>query len=869
MIIDVDPPSQNPVIDAKASQRTHDKRSQNSDSPSEISKPVTPLDSDGSNNDLRYVYIPEEGIEIPLTYDEPQTPKGKKETKKQTHHESRRDQSRGRGEVPRLNIDISSQHLPTRSASHHERAPSPYAYTPKPSTSKEACFPAERLLSPDMTSPTVNRIRPRSDYFQSAVEPGKNHEQKVFQPEPSSSRRHVPATGYPGEHLIGNGKGNGTPVGSAPYPMSSDESDLSSDEVPKYLGGRKSGPSSPNSPRKFMMPRVEDFSQRKEWERHLQQQSIVPTEQTIPALNGRIPPRYSTVPAGVELQQVNTLLSSPRFDRQASPRTSPVASPHPTPPATPPGEKDFSRTGHAASLKNTPPDSRPASPAQLSYSPQAPRSIPNILARSQSGRSTTKPQSQMTSPLSSPGMDNARYVAVPGVEGASYIPASSIDGASYITAPRIDIREPSPARHIKSTSYDSEQVKKSGSRQVSLTPSTLPTLQKLPTGGRRRTLSNVETRPNLRSDAPSFQQAVEPLQPSRTRSKPTTRNRAISFESQQVALPPCPRPNPVAGHNDWYALVGCPSFTVCPSCRNAVFISGYDQYFTPASPKLTVAKIKCGFGTQWLRMAWLLAIQKKRLDPDLIYALAEIAEHEQPCPGKELVVGEWFRVVDGESRKQVSNFNVCPSCVENLETIFPVLRGVFQKSRSTRPDLKRSCDLRSDSKRFPGYIDLLESIANQANNFRIPPNMLQFIELAKEMVEIRECARDDMLLDQRWHVMIQIPELTVCEDCYLEIIRPAIKRGYFLASNFNRRAKFIAAPHIGVSCQLYSPRMRSAFEEACERNDVQWLRTLAVQRRRIEADLQTRKRDLDWLVLDEGERKEKVEELVEEWKKWE
>lgn len=819
MMVEVDPPVQNTTIPSAVDRSSRDREIHKSDSSS--GSPV-PTDSNDSNSDQRFVYMLEKGVGIPSTYDDPRTPKQEKKPRFTD------DRGRMKQDVPRPEIEQSNPKSPEEQSPHLKREPSPYAYGPKQPISREF-YSGEHLLPSDVMSPKIGHGKPQTTYVDNAAQPARQYERNPSVPViggPPRPRRpsvntHTSAIGHLSQHPIRSG--NEAPLQSAPYPVSSDESDLSDDE----------SQNSPLSPRRFSMPRPENFSPRKESHfSSLKQPNLIAFDNRVPQVLG-----------------ANILQPSPRHEVQASHRGSPVANSPSSPPITPPDDRNFRKITHPASPQNTPPNSRPtsrpSSPVQASGLSQ-PGSIPNSPNQSKNNIGFTN----CPSPLPSPG----------------------IEGASYISPPHINVREPSPAGHKKSTSYDAAKIQQSASGHASLLPSALPNppmLQAPPLGGRRRTLSNLETRPNPSVNPPLFQQTSKTFQSPRARSRPTTPNRAVSFESQAITLSPCPRSEPVAGYNDWYNLADCPSFAICPSCRHAVFSSGYEQYFVPRPPKPSEVKTRCGFGSQWLRIAWLLTIQNRRTDANLIYAMARIATSEPSCPGKTPTVGKWFRVADVESGKQISDFDVCSSCVRNLETIFPTLQGVFQKSQSRHPERKRPCDLRCDSKRFPGYIDLLESIAKQSREFRRQPNLLAFTKLAKEMADIRECSRDDMLFDQQWHTMPQIPEFTVCEDCYLEVIRPAKKNGSALASNFSHNPEFVAGPKVANSCQLYSPRIRIIFADACKRNDLAGLRSLAVQRYRVERDLQGKIAELCRLDLGGEERAERIKQLVEEWKKWE
>ncbi|KAA6406734.1 MAG: hypothetical protein FRX48_09457 [Lasallia pustulata] len=332
-------------------------------------------------------------------------------------------------------------------------------------------------------------------------------------------------------------------------------------------------------------------------------------------------------------------------------------------------------------------------------------------------------------------------------------------------------------------------------------------------------------------------------------------------------MPSCPRPTPVAGYHDWYTLNGMSSFNICPTCRDHVVSAGFGGHFTPSPSRLGSYETRCDFSIPWNRMAWLLTLKENRRDANLLYALADVAVREPPCPGKTGAGGPWFHLADPVAGRTVSNFDICPYCVRSLETIFPMLQGVFQHTPSATHQI-RICDLRSGSKRFAIYVDLLEEIANRTVHTRKAPDTRRFVDLARTMTLIRECPRDDMIVGQRWHIMPQIPELTVCEECYDEVIWPLIEAGSPLAGRFNRTLQLVAPSNVGASCQLYSPRMREVFEEACRRDDFTGLRNAAFHRWRVEREVQARRARLGQLGGRE-ERAREAERIELEWRGWE
>ena len=872
---------------------TVDDTSVKSNSSSEFSSPRTPLDNQCINIDRRYVYIPEKGIEIPFTYDKPRTSKYEKKPR----IPSDIDDSHSRKELSQLETNLSSVEPPRDCPSRYERAPSPYAYTPKPSKDIKDPTPnvslPSSLRSADTMSPKVGSNGGGTKLGTSAAshDPNLSGQHVGSQPMPPSMKRHVSDMGYPAESPSVDE--HGMKAQPTPYPLSSDESDLSDDEPSPSRMRKGVGLNSPQSPPKYSMPRLEDFSKRRR-DRQMPYDATLPSALVESIYEKGAPPTYMRMPlsAGLQygltlplspgskpgytqplspgiqsgnmplasprLQYDNLSLSSPRDGRRAAPQ-GPLANTATSSPPTTPNTTDARKIDHVTKAKNIPPGgshssrprSRPESPEQYFGYPESRNSAPST--------------------RDSPGAVSNMVKLPSPTESRS--PSSGIRGASYIQAPpSIGVREPSPARPDKITHSIPEAMPAQSSQPGTLTPFLTPQgpdLGRPIAGARRRALSNVETRPKISFNEQRSETFASPSPTPKAQSTSPSHHRTVSFGSQPLALLPCLRPSPVAGFTDWYTLIGNSSFSICPSCRRMVLGAGYEKHFKPSRPDTSGSKRRCDMSTPWMRMALLLTVLNKRPDPKLLYDMADIIINELPCPGNAPTAGSWYRVVSPENGKQVSGFNVCPCCVRNIETMFPALRGVHQKSRSRHPDQERICDLRTDSKRFPAYIDLLESTAKQAQEFKRAPNMLRFTDLAEQMAAIPECSRDVMLRDRCWHTIPHIPELTVCEDCYREVVRPAARQGYSVAAEFSRKAYRAGPRDVGISCQLYSARMRSTFMEACRRDDLAGLKSVAMQRHQIEADLRRRIRETHQAEIDGDEILKRSTGLVEEWKRWE
>ncbi|KAI4193592.1 MAG: hypothetical protein LQ346_003871 [Caloplaca aetnensis] len=830
--------------------------SEESASSDESSGPETPTDTgsgdEKTNRDRRYVFIPQEGVEIPLTYDEPRTPIHAKPS--ESH--GRTAPGRGRRNMPKLDTDLSRADVTHDVPVQLERERSPYRSTPK---TKETRFSGEHLLSPEIMTPKSRRPESPSHHRSgqpqraSSINPGSFAELNDHRPTRSARPtmvRHASAMAYPGGTTAA--LNSPTQFGSTLTQRDAQRDAFS----PVQRNSSRLNSDFPESPRNSSAFQSGHDRQQERPSKHHPSQENMPPSRTLPMSTDRAPVTPGPLPASVAHHSLNTGLSSPLFDRRQasprnSPRSSPVASaessPLSSPPRTPPAEAASRKVGYIDSVKTSGLNSKNPSPL---HSPSASKPADHLNIQDKGVRGSRPAiRSRQTSPL----------------------PAVVHKHREPDPTPQIDVRSPSPSRHRRSsTSSGTDQRSRSQHFPENQTQGTSEkTSQTLRPAGiehRRRSSSAVVNRPRLTIDSSHAQAGTELSQPRHLSPKSQSATRAASVGAPPAHLPPCPRSVPAGGHNDWYCLNDYPMFKVCPTCRDAVSKAGYGRHFIAAFTNSPERPVRCSFSIPWIRMAYLLMVKKRRSDVNLLYDMADVAEDTTACPGKRASTREWYRIRDVDSDRNVPGFYACPYCVRSLETIFPVLKGVFHKSRSRHSLEERACSLRSDSSRFATYVDLLEDTAKQADEYRRAPNTYRFVELAKKLGAIPTCLRDDMLRSGAWHIMPRLPEFTACSECYEDIVWPAVLQGLPLAPQFTKEPQVIEKPQVGVSCQMYSSKMRKVFLDACSDDDFDYLRKFALKRHRIERDLQ--KRIVEAQRLPRDEREMAMEDIVDEWQKW-
>jgi hypothetical protein len=559
------------------------------------------------------------------------------------------------------------------------------------------------------------------------------------------------------------------------------------------------------------------------------------------------------------------------------------------------------------------PLSRPSSPLHRAPSPQLPTrlrdSSPGSRPSSRGGPRPVSPLSTSFQP-SSPGRGR-----VPISESdwhSTYPPAPSSDRSRQpsrygrhdtmpLPRPRIDVHSPSPARQSTADStlpypIDDQLI------DVFMPPEEHYQFDHSTVGSPRQSYVDVPraTSPSV----PGSPYTRDP--PSRTRRQDTEtleeptrsrRSRSGSIRSQDgrrdkssrrtvsldKALPDCPRSYKTGSYDDWYALQGHKSFNICPSCYEGVFAgTPFDVDFKQIWLNDWSMERKCDFSSPWSRLAWLLTVKQRRKSLELIYEIANVMEYvASPCPGDREAGAEdhvsWYGIPSQRDGPYVANFAICSSDRRMLEALLPSLRGCFTKIPRGYPGTsdKNVCSLRTSSPRFPKYLDLLVELDAEAQSTGQLPDLSRFIKIVRENSFKGECARYKILFRKPWHFIPSLPEFTVCEQCYNELIWPATQSKSTSSSiphMFNKSIQLVPGedPDVGSSCCLWSPRMREVWRETIKYDDFSYLKSQAKERKRAESKyMRNRKSIMEWMGdAPKGSRKwNEAEDAMRELKK--
>lgn len=499
-----------------------------------------------------------------------------------------------------------------------------------------------------------------------------------------------------------------------------------------------------------------------------------------------------------------------------------------------------------------------------------------------------KPISRHTSPLPSPNVSPSNLPRADQFERSETFPQSRRNSSRPVSPLSAPLESANPARLNPSTASSRPISRPSSAIPIPLskTPSAAPPASLPIPPARVDVYSPGETRrspalPQFDDKRPSSANPTASTQPpwqppsfqppSNSLEKPAgfVRRHSEDVERGSIApLPSCPRTTCIRGRNDWLTLPQCPSFDICPSCYDSTIApTEFRNHFVPAPFRPPETEVLCDFGSSpWYRIAWLLTRKERRRDLKLFYGLANIAANCQPCLGKHDAIRTWHSIIDPKSGQPIRNFDVCYSCVKSIETLLPPIRGIFVRTdHHGLPGAPRVCDLRFDSKRFIQYFDALETTADRADYDGGPPDTRDLASLARRFALVEECQGEKDLTDHRWHIITQLPEFTVCEECFDEVVWPELEERKAIPMMFNKNLQKLPK----ASCQLYSPKTRGIFRIAVDSDDYKMLAAKARERKVRENAFKKELVELRRQSKGNPGAAKEIERLREEWGNWE
>ncbi|KKY30123.1 putative ser arg-related nuclear matrix protein [Diaporthe ampelina] len=215
---------------------------------------------------------------------------------------------------------------------------------------------------------------------------------------------------------------------------------------------------------------------------------------------------------------------------------------------------------------------------------------------------------------------------------------------------------------------------------------------------------------------------------------------------------------PSIGYTNWLTLSRCDNFTICLSC--------YEQVFYPTE-----------FRDLFLQAPYRFREKELSTDLRLLQGVVDVLSKEKvPCHGNTRVTRMWYSITDPDTRRCIPDFRVCSPCAKAVETLFPSLMGVFApKDRQAEPKPGRcSLHFMPNRNRFLTYFDVFEKCHDVAMETKSAPDVQRLADNINFWASVDECPRDDPLRNAEWYIMASIPEMTVCNECFLDVVFPEL-----------------------------------------------------------------------------------------------
>ncbi|KAK5938494.1 hypothetical protein PMZ80_009465 [Knufia obscura] len=317
--------------------------------------------------------------------------------------------------------------------------------------------------------------------------------------------------------------------------------------------------------------------------------------------------------------------------------------------------------------------------------------------------------------------------------------------------------------------------------------------------------------------------AAPPMYRSQSASTPQD----LTQKGGDFTLPQCPRSQPTQGLRDWCSIRDMPGLDICPKCMQAISATRYRTLLVRSLDKPYDKSTVCAFSKAWIRTAFIQCVKQNKPDMSLVRKASILPEGARPCEGSKPDVRMWWKLIDPSTDRAVPDFFACSACVGSVHQIFPDLPDQFRRDVLNQ---EKVCNLHPGSKHFNTFMEQLDQVAEKCRDRgkSSARYMQPFVDHIRRVTRHPECARDTLMTNRAWHFMNDLPEFSICEACYEEVVWPQrekpvardiskvmkiVPHSAFRGSGVTSSASNAGVGTHPVSCQLYSERMRRMFAD--------------------------------------------------------
>ncbi|KAK1704498.1 LOW QUALITY PROTEIN: hypothetical protein BDP67DRAFT_559500 [Colletotrichum lupini] len=278
----------------------------------------------------------------------------------------------------------------------------------------------------------------------------------------------------------------------------------------------------------------------------------------------------------------------------------------------------------------------------------------------------------------------------------------------------------------------------------------------------------------------------------------------LGFTKEALArmnLPPC------AKRQKWFTptAAGHDGVLVCAACY-----CDFEGKWCDAGTNLASrygSLVYCALGHFNIGIAMSCATEAKQYS--IFWKALDAACNEEFCSPQGITDGTWYTFPS-----HPAEFGICAACVANVAEPLGLSSSLVPKC-GVSSGTTLLCCFNPANPRFAPYMTKLLECHFTADTHPLESYALEFASLPL-------CPRDEDFRDRRWYGW---HDCTICPSCYHESIR-----GTTLAAAMPLKGVTVAA---SLMCEMYSPRMRNLYAQACARNDPSELLQVSKARRAV------------------------------------
>ncbi|EFY85408.1 hypothetical protein J3459_008473 [Metarhizium acridum] len=280
----------------------------------------------------------------------------------------------------------------------------------------------------------------------------------------------------------------------------------------------------------------------------------------------------------------------------------------------------------------------------------------------------------------------------------------------------------------------------------------------------------------------------------------------------RLQMPQCPKlTNTIIDQRGWYiASRGPPGLQVCHTCFCDYFFgTPAADFFSLGKPEGPNGTAICVMGHLNILLSTMRASSKQ--DWQIFWAAMDQLGANPICSGTGTTNAVWFT-----TKNNPPDFAVCGACIGSIATVFGGAHHFMPKPGTSRSDTF-VCNFNTSKPRWQQFLANFNEVVLTGK-----PDSLELA--ARTWASVPLCPRYDLKKPgkRKWWGW---DDLQICEECYI-----SFAKGSRFEARFPMKGLFVEKSRI---CDLYSPRMRGLYTEACQNDALPALLDFAHKRRLI------------------------------------